>query len=499
MQSKQKRTKAELTTTKLKSVVEWLLASWTLPGSVPVPRLSLANQDKGKTAVQQFHRPLRLNWTTPNPKGPTYELVPAGEMLVVLDPKIGHIIRFMNRNGTGLAVAYEGIQASTAASLILNWVGDFLDFDFFQPYSATQFAAYGNYALADRAPTGEAMFYMDATPASGLAGDSTISVSWTIPASAEDVAQGATVALMQWQDGRWVVVALYFVLLVGTGATTFYPMESGKYGIAFRDFTEETKSGGAYVAFSTITAVMETYPIQQLDLHSGFIDEYRINGNSVRVTDIVAPLSAEGAVVGCEIFGSDSWLDYLQAVENGTESSIYDSIADVEGAEEPHALIRGKYGYNKIRDRNFRKCFDNNYDPGIAGYTTVQAGDKVDDEYTYCIAAFTQATDSAGDAPGADALLTVNTDLEYITRDLWTNTERAQIDPVTVMQTQFKFNAFPTGADNPSHWNTFLKIISGAAAASAPLAAFIPIVGPGVAAGLGLASFAAGTAANFVK
>ncbi|MGA2426547.1 MAG: hypothetical protein ABSG07_21300, partial [Terriglobales bacterium] len=61
------------------------------------------------------------------------------------------------------------------------------------------------------------------------------------------------------------------------------------------------------------------------------------------------------------------------------------------------------------------------------------------------------------------------------------------------------FNAFPTGADNPSHWNTFLKIISGAAAASAPLAAFIPIVGPGVAAGLGLASFAAGTAANFVK
>lgn len=489
MSTKRKKTTSASTTQKLKSVAEWLLAAWSLPGSVPVPRLALANQDKGKTAVKQFHRPIRCNWSLPNSQ-PTYEFLPPGELMIVISPKITRVARVYNRNKGGSLVQYVGIQGANGTAN-LRVVNHWVDLDWMIPQGA-QLEAYDNKHFVTRTKAGEASFYWDGNSASGGAGNSQLSYTNTVGASAQDVAQGATVYLMQWVDNHWVAV---YAALFGLGATSVNMGigESGHYGIFLNGFTPQTEAGSINIICKTNGAVMQTYTIEQLDTHTTVIDEYRVSGNAGRLTDIVAPLNAEGAVVGVELFGSEGWLDYLNQAQNNSGQSVYDLIADAKGAEEPQPLIRGKYGINKVRDRSMIRIFDNN----IPNNITEHCLEPFDDEYCYVFAAFTQA-DSSGNALGADGLFTLNTDIEYVTQDLWSYTEAAKIDPVTVMQTQFKFNTFPSGGDNPGHWSKFLKIIAGATAVSAPLAAFIPLVGPGIAAGLGVASFASGTAGTLL-
>ncbi len=493
-----RKKQTESTGRKLKSVEEWLLASWTLPGSVPVPRISLANKDPGPTSVDQFKRSLRHNWSAPHPNGATWELLPQGETLIVLTPRIGRICRKYNRNSAfGIAV-YNFIRAASSSSTLTEWrPGGFLDFDWLQPDGTSTFQAYDDHALAVRDANKRSMFYWDGTAASANAaskavGLSAVYISFNGTTSSGD-ATGAQIELWQYTNNEWQLFSETAIV----AATQSYNLKiphSGYWAVAVPGLTPATRNAGAVMQAFTGSAVMQTYGIEQLFQNATDIDLIRVNGNSGRLTDIVAPLNAEGATTGTEIVGED-WLDYLQDCIAGTSTSIYDAIADVRGAEEPHALIRGKYGYNKVRNRNMLRVFDVAFEDASIEYVGDPA---LVEDFTYVIVAFSAAT--SGTAAGADALLTLNTSVEFSGRNKWNTAVPSNIDPVTVELAQFKLNAAPTGADNPGHIATFLGWIGSAVAGAAPFLAAIPAVGPiaaGVAGAAGVGAAALGAAINY--
>jgi hypothetical protein len=269
-----------------------------------------------------------------------------------------------------------------------------------------------------------------------------------------------------------------------SGALTFVIEQPGIYGISYPG-CDDPSAGNLLGADNSVTfrgdcAVMQTFAIEQLFQNATDIDKILVGGNSIKMTDITAPLNAEGACVGAELFGSTTWIDYLRAAGNGA-TSIFDLIADVKGAEQPHALVKGKSGYNKVRDRRMKNPFTIDYTQS----KVMNAGSEMDDEYTYVIAAFSQVT--GGVAVGADCILTGETDIEFCGRNKWNDAELPAISPLIVMDAQFKLNSAPTGGDNPNWFTKALSWIGGALMASSPFLAAIPAVGTigAAAAGIG--------------
>jgi len=422
----------------------------------------------------------RLNWSQVG----SSPLLDPSEMYVVISPKATQCLRIYNPNKNDDRFLYNLRDAQeTSPGLLKNFLlanSGMIDFDWATPDTTSAVSAYDDHQICMRDTAGAPMFYMDNN---GAAIGQGINVDFVSTVTAADVTANASVELWTFHDNAWEIVDS-IPLVAGTQGYTFQPTISGFYNVAFPGLPKHLRNAGVLVNFANDCGFMQTFNIEQLFANATDVDEIRINGNSVKITDIAAPLNAEGAIVGCELFGSNTWLDYLQDINLGTSTSIFDAIADVRGAETAHALIKGKSGYNKVRNRNFRKNFDIDFENSLVEF----AQEEVDDEYTYVIAAFSQT--AGGVAAGADCLLTNITDIEFIGRNKWNDTDTANIGPLQVEDAQFRLNSAPTGGDNPNWFSTALSWIGGALTAAAPFLGVIPAIGIPIAGGIGAAGIA---------
>lgn len=194
---------------KLKSLDQYLLAAWMMPGSVPPPRVALANEDNGKSSVDHFQRIHRLNWSTPS--GEDYQLLDPSEMLIVISPKADQICRYLNPNPSHTFFSYDliaaqGIDGGAASTAYFPFDEDmWLMFDWLEPTNETVYPllAYDDHPLAQICHK-KPGFYLDATLSTGT----TIYVNAGAYANiTADESDNGVVILWQWSDGKWIEYA----------------------------------------------------------------------------------------------------------------------------------------------------------------------------------------------------------------------------------------------------------------------------------------------------
>lgn len=363
-------------------------------------------------------------------------------------------------NPTGQTCSYDWTDGGSTALYVQN--GGFLHTSWAVPHVGTVYKPHGPQLFSEE-HDGVRFVWGDGTPGS----PNTIAVTMPNP--------GATAGkIILWRLNAYDPQIVSAQSLTSGQATyTFTPNFSDAFAVQFVGTPTAAIAGAVNVTQSTTSSILQHLAVEQFFQNSNYVAECRVLAHAVRMTDIAAPLNAEGYIAIAELDQPGEWYEiFTQGVGQNSLGAI---IADYDDAY-ADKLITGGYTYCKPSSRTA-------WDMQQFVYSSFESNIVYDAAYMSAnpnawkiIVAYTLNTgNNAASGLGADAMLTFSTHIEYVTPNKWIGKDRSRFSREQWGNALEKLKWAPDATENEFHWSDLIKWVGTAAQIAAPILAATPL------------------------
>lgn len=307
------------------------------------------------------------------------------------------------------------------------------------------------------------------------------------------------ITVYRWHAGNWDVEAdfLFTVPNTTTNLVTVPIVQSGYYSATVDMSGVATSYASSFIVFHTTRnpTTWAHLPAANVANNLVNVDEYRVSGLAVLYQNQASVLNQQGNLLLMQINGNVAWYDGLaNGPLGGTNGQLYLTLFNMRDAKSK-LLAEGGYIWrkpkssvefdfkNEVQRVSLYGWYANsavtelNVSPGIN--TCAQACWSLDNKEDYLALAASSNQLSAG-----DGIISVGMGVEYNTENTWIPTEIPRIPKQLYELGVSLLKDEPQVTSNFSHWPELLDSLSAAATTLAPVAQFIPAVGPAISAGL---------------
>lgn len=363
-------------------------------------------------------------------------------------------------NPTGQTCTYDWTDGGSTSLYVQN--GGFLHVSWAVPHAGSVYKPHGPQLFAEE-HDGVRFVWGDGTAGSA----NTITVTTVNPAATSG-------KVVLWRLNAYdpqIVSSL--PLTSGTTAYVFTPGFSDAFAVQFVGTPTAAIAGAVTVNQSTTSSILAHLPVEQFFQNSNYVAEARVIAHSVRMTDIAAPLNAEGYIAIAELDQPGEWYEIF--IQGAGQNSLGAIVADYDDAY-ADKLITGGYTYCKPSSRTA-------WDMQQFVYSSFESNVVYDAAYMSAnpnswkvIVAYTLNTgNNAASGLGADAMLTFATHIEFTSPNKWVSKDKSRFSREQWANALEKLKWAPDATENEFHWSDIIKWVGTAAQVAAPILAATPL------------------------